>query len=391
MSKRGALSPANRRLTWEELAAATLPRQFPSLGERGEDAVVELVRRVGPIQSQAARAPFLSVAARLPGASYDAITATHESMRLVRSTSLRGTVHTSTREQHAALSAVATRSLAPLWRRTLKLDQGQLDAFRAEVEGLSESAWVTHDDIQGHLHAWFARHGLDESLRATEAGAGHFAFRTHAAMLRRPKSRAAGWDSQAEVVYRSARFAVDEPALDPQAALGSLVRSQLAASGPVTRRDLAWWSGEGLRNVDAAIASLGDELVRSPGPNGLEYLDLAEPPSAAAVEPGPRLLPEYDALLLGYDPKARERFADEDAVLHSWNRANGVHAPTLLLAGRLRGRWKLSRRGGTATIEVEMFPKERPPDAGDLAAPAQAVGAALGLTVVDVQVATISS
>jgi hypothetical protein len=375
-----------RPWTWEELAAATLPRQFPTVRGRGESAVVDLLRRAGPIQSQAARAPFLGVAARLPGASHAAITAAHEAMQVVRSSSLRGTVHTSTREQHAALSAVATRAQAALWRRTLRLDDGQLRAFQAELEAVTEPDWATHDDIEARLRSWLETQGLTESLRATEDGAGHFAFRTHAAMLRRPRNPRAGWDSQSEVVYRAARFAVDETLLDPQQALIALVRAQISASGPLTRRDLAWWSGDGLRNVDAAIAALGDELVSRPGPNGLTYLDLSESAPRDVADPGARLLPEYDALLLAYDPKGRERFADEAAVLHSWNRANGVHAPTLLLEGRLRGRWTLDRAGRRAAITVEMFPGERLLDAGEVATAAEAVGIALGLQITDVHV-----
>src|SRR6478609_3297426 len=308
-----------RPWTWEQLAAATLPRQFPKVRGRGESAVVELVRRVGPIQSQAARAPFLCVASRLPGASYGAVTAAHESMRVVRSTSLRGTVHTSTREQHAALSAVATRALATLWRRTLKLDQPQLEAFRAEIEALSAGRWVTHDEIETALRAWFTSHDLRATLKATENDAGRFAYRTHCAMLRRPRAPSAGWDGQAQVVYRAARYAIGEQAMDPQAALVELVRHHVEASGPVTRRDLAWWSGEGLRNVDAAIESLRNELVSRPGPGGLDYLDLADMKPRSGGDLGARLLPEYDALLLGYDPAARKRFADDEAVLHSWN------------------------------------------------------------------------
>lgn len=380
-----------RPWTWDELAAATLRRQFPRVRGLGEDAVVDLVRRVGPIQSQAARAPFLCMAARLPGASYDAITAAHRSMLVVRSSSLRGTVHTSTRAQHAALCAVASRALATLWRRTLKLDQVQLEAFRAEVEALSASRWVGHDEIETHLRGWMTGQGLHETVTATEKGAGAFAYRTHSAMLRRPKSPTAGWNSQAEVVYRSARHAIDEPPVEPQEALISLVRGQLAASGPATRRDLAWWSGDGLRNVDAAIDSIRDELVSRPGPNGLDYLDLAEPPKGSGADPGPRLLPEYDALLLAYDPKARERFADDAAVRHSWNPANGVHSPTLLLDGRLRGRWRLTRGGGAATIEVEMFSRERPVDPGVLAGAVAALGAALAVTVTDVTVTRLTS
>jgi len=383
---------ATRPWTWEGLAAATLRRQFPRIRGRGEVAVVELVRRVGPIQSQAARAPFLCVASRLPGASYDTMTAPHESMEVVRSTSLRGTVHTSTREHHAALNAVATRALATLWRRTLKLDQRRLDEFRAEIEALSEAQWVTHDEIEAHMRSWFARHALHDSLTATENQAGRFAYRAHAAMLRRPRAAAAGWDGQAEAVYRAARHAIGEQQLDPQDALNLLVHHHLAAAGPVTRRDIAWWSGEGLRQVDAAVDALADEIVVRPGPNGLDYLDLVQAPVRSGdTDPGVRLLPEYDALLLAYDPAARDRFADREAVSYSSNRANGVHAPTVLVDGRLRGKWRLTRSGDSAVIEVETFPGERLLDPGELADQAGAVGAVLALSVTDVRVTRLAT
>ena len=377
-----------RPWTWEALAAATLGRQFPRVRGRDQEAVLEVVRRVGPIQSQAARAPFLSLAARLPGVSYDAITAAHASLGLVRSTSLRGTVHTSPREGHGALNAVATRALAGLWRRTLKLSEPMLRAFRAEIESLSEPGWVTHHEIEAHMRAWFAGHGLRDSLAATENQAGRFAYRGHAAMLRRPRA-GAGWDSQAEVLYRAAAYAIGEVTPDPQDALATLVRGHLAASGPATRRDLAWWSGDGLRNIDAAVASLGDEVSTRHGPNGLDYLDLTSPPASGLGDPGIRMLPEYDALLLGYEPAARDRFADAKAVAHTWNRANGVHSPTLLVDGRLRGRWRLERKAGSATILVEMFPGERPLDPGDLAEQAAAVAAVLATPVTDLAVSRL--
>jgi hypothetical protein len=377
-----------RPWTWEGLAAATLGRQFPRIRGRDEAAVLDVVRRVGPIQSQAARAPFLSLAARLPGVSYDAVTATHASLRLVRSTSLRGTVHTSARDDHGALNAVSTRALAGLWRRTLKLSEPLLREFRAEIESLSEPGWVTHQEIETHMRDWFGRHGLRDSLAATDNEAGRFAYRAHAAMLRRPRA-GAGWDSQAEVVYRAAGYAIGEATPDPQDALATLVRRQLAASGPATRRDLAWWSGDGLRNVDAAVASLGDEISSRPGPNGLDYLDLTSPPASVAADPGIRLLPEYDALLLGYDPPARDRFADAQAVSHTWNRANGVHSPTVLVDGRLRGRWRLERKAGSATILVEMFPGERLLDPGDLTEQAGAIATVLATPVTDVAVSRL--
>jgi hypothetical protein len=191
------------------------------------------------------------------------------------------------------------------------------------------------------------------------------------------------------VVYRSAAYELGETPHDPRQALVSLVRGHVAASGPVSRRDLAWWSGAGLRRVDEALSTLADELVARPGPDGLDYVDLAEGPPAGAGVNGVRLLPEYDALLIGYDPPARARFADAVAIELTWNRSNGVHSPTVLVDGRLRGRWRLARTAGAATIAVEMFPGERHLEPSELSEAVAALGTALGIPVADVRVGRI--
>ncbi len=375
-----------RAWTWETLGAETLRRQFPRVRGRGEAAVVETVRRIGAIQAQSARAPFLGVAARLPGASYDTVTAAHESLGLVRSTSLRGTVHTSTRAEHAVLSPVAARALAPLWRRTLLLDDTELADFRAELEEQTAAGWATHDALETHMRGWLGARGKRDSATATGQQIGRYAFRGHPAMLRRPRS--GGWASQAEVVYRAARFELGEEAMDAQQALVALVRSHLGSAGPLTRQDLAWWSGAGLRQVDAAVEALGEEVVVRPGPDGHSFLDLADPPRAGFADLGVRLLPEFDALVLGYAPAGRYRFAEPELLGLSWSKANGVHSPTVLLDGRLRGTWRLTRSGGgDGTIDVRLFPGEALLDPADLTEPAAAVGAVLALSVTDVTIA----
>lgn len=50
--------------TWADLACANLPRQLPRVAGRGSAGVVDLVRAVGPVQSQVARAPFVTGPAR---------------------------------------------------------------------------------------------------------------------------------------------------------------------------------------------------------------------------------------------------------------------------------------------------------------------------------------
>lgn len=188
-----------RAYTWEELAGLTLPRQFARVRGRGSAAVVELLRRVGPIQSQAARAPYLCVAARLPGASYDALTSAYDSLAIVRSTSLRGTVHTSTREQHAPLAGVAGKALAPGLRRLLLLDDDGIAGFRAELERLAGPGWTSHDDLVSGIVEWLRSNGHEASVATLDRPGARYSMRGHPAMLRRPRA-GGGWDSQAEVV-----------------------------------------------------------------------------------------------------------------------------------------------------------------------------------------------
>ncbi len=173
---------------------------------------------------------------------------------------------------------------------------------------------------------------------------------------------------------------------DPHAALVDLCREHVRWHGPSTRRDVAWWSGTRLREVDAALADLREELVGRPGPDGETYLDLAEGVPTADPDPAPRLLAEFDALLVGYDTAARRRFADPEHLPWYWTQGNGLYSCVLLLDGRLRGSWRLVGAGARRVLELRMFPGERLLDPGDLTAQVRALEAVLACTVPDVRV-----
>ena len=108
-----------RRLTHDQFRLRALARQFPIISGRGSDAVVELFRRLGPIQSQVPRAPFLTISSRLPGVSYETVCTLFESHRLVKTSNIRGTVHTSVAEQFGCLDAVARATRAGQVRNVL--------------------------------------------------------------------------------------------------------------------------------------------------------------------------------------------------------------------------------------------------------------------------------
>ncbi len=172
------------------------------------------------------------------------------------------------------------------------------------------------------------------------------------------------------------------PALAPDSALAALVRRHLGAYGPVTRRDIAWWTGEGLTRVDDAVAHLGDVVEHIDGADGGVYLNLADRP--VGPDPGTRLLAEFDGLLLGFALAGRDRFVSRDNLPLLYRQVNGLFRPAVLHEGRLVATWRLDGAGPSRVLKVEVLPGERAPGTEALAPSIAALGAALDLEVSDV-------
>ena len=363
----------------------TLRRQFPRIRGRGRPAVVELIHLLGPVQSQVPRAPFVSVSARLPGASYATVCAAFDAFEIVKATSLRGTVHVSTREHYPLVDAVSQRTLTSALRNQLRLKRLDVPDVRAEVERYAAGEWRDRAALLEHMRDWLAEHESPESAAIMQGLGASSLVRAHSALLRRPGDGA--WDRRTDVLHRLASRVFDLTPVDPDAALVELTRVHLGSYGPATRRDVAWWTGENLTRVDAAIDRLGDEVVRLRGTDGVIYLDLADRPGGGLSDPGVRLLPEYDGLLLGYAPPARSRFLNLDHIDHIWFRTNGVFAPILLMDGRIVATWRLVKVDRQLHLAVRPIPGEQGVPADVLAEPISHLEKALNLTVDDVDFA----
>lgn len=233
----------------------------------------------GSLQTQVARSAFVAVSARMPGATHDDITTAYERLLVVRGSNLRGTVHTCAGDQHRVVDVVTRRAMSKVWHRSLKLTRVGVDEVRDEIERYATGAWRTPDELRAHLSQWLARRESAESFAASRtSGLGRSMAHVHSALIRRPLR--GGWDQQSAPGYRRATEVLGERRAhspdDPDAALAALARIHLASYGPASRRDIAWWSGEGLRNVDTALTSLGAEVTERPGPGGVPYYDLVE-------------------------------------------------------------------------------------------------------------------
>ena len=362
----------------DELRGLSLGRQFPKIDRVGADAVVAAVDRIGPIQSQTARSPYVGLSARLPGITRADVTGAYESWRIVRGSNIRGTVHTSTADDQLLLDATTRVGQRTLWRRFLRLQHAELDDVWAAIEVYAADEWRTPAELTEFLTTWLDRHGETESVTRMEDQAGRYFAFGHGGLVRRPLR--GDWSGQGAPGYRTAaallpdRCAPDDPVL-------AAVRRHIASYGPVSRHDIAWWSGLGLRQVDVLRDQL--DVTWRAGPDGRAYADLPCSPAAREV-PGVRLLPEFDALLCGYDPRARDRFvaAADNEVL--WHRNNGLMLAPVLLDGRIGGYWRLEGTGRVKTLEVSLFRGTRRPRKAELDEPLASLSRALDVPLASV-------
>lgn len=140
--------------------------------------------------------------------------------------------------------------------------------------------------------------------------------------------------------------------------------------------------GNLLTLVDRAVLDLGDEVVRLEGSDGQTYLELAEPPRGGSADPGLRLLPEFDGLLLGYEGTGRDRFAQPEHLERLWARVNGLFSPAVLHDGRIL------TKGKRHDVEVEMLPGHSCLADDEFNGQIESVEHALDLQITDLRVRT---
>jgi uncharacterized protein YcaQ len=163
---------------------------------------------------------------------------------------------------------------------------------------------------------------------------------------------------------------VDLEALTPAEAQARLVRWYLAALGPSTVEDIAWWSGFGKGEAQKALSALGDELVEVEieGLGERHWMLAADQQPLQEVAPGREpivnLLPSLDPYIMGY--RDRRRFLEREHHDQVFDRAGNAFA-TVWFGGRVVGVW----REQDATIELLVWEDV---DSKALTAEAQRVG-----------------
>lgn len=134
-----------------------------------------------------------------------------------------------------------------------------------------------------------------------------------------------------------------------------LLRRYLQTFGPGTPAEFAYWVGTPQREAQAIWTREESNLARvsvEGAPAAVVRADVADLVEAPSIRPPVRLLPYFDAYLLGH--RDRRHIVDA-ANLKTVYSTQGWVAPVVLVDGRAAGTWSLTRERGRLRIAVTPF------------------------------------
>jgi hypothetical protein len=365
-----------RVIRWADVVVRRLERS--SLTPRA-DSLVHVGSQLGGVQAQLQSSAELQLAARVDGvAQQDVRAALWERRELVKAWTLRGTLHLHPATElplwHAARRAVsvADQSL-PAWRDPNgedhpPLDAEQVAAVRAAVRDVLDGRCLLREEIVEEV---VARVGPAPRARLRSG----FAFflgdlcqgppRGAKVTFARPDQWVEGWH---------------EP--DESEALREACRRFLHAYGPARPSDFLEWFGSG-RLTAADGRALFDSLdlddvdVEGRSAHVLSG-DTAFPPAESSV----RLLPEYDAYVMGF--RQRDVLVPQPVRALVATRPRGRYeGPAglrfLLVDGIAAGFWDRTKRGKRLEVAVAPVRALSKQERDELQTEAARLGAFLGL------------
>ncbi|MBA2383834.1 MAG: winged helix DNA-binding domain-containing protein [Actinobacteria bacterium] len=330
-------------LTLRELNRATLARQL--LLRREQLGVPEAVERLGALQAQRPRAPYVALAARLDGFQREDLSRALHDRAVVRATLMRETLHLVTAADYPHDAAAMAQYFRTL--RAQYLPEGVTMERVVELAGHAAAA------LAEPLEATALRPRLAELEAQIADDRVWRRVRTNAPILHVPGDELHAFGVRNRFVSAAAWLGAVEA--EEAEGLRRLVRRYLGAYGPSTRADVAAWTGLAVATVAPALHALGPDLERLRDERGRELFDLrgaARPPEET---PAPlRLLGEWDNVLLAHADRTR-MFDDETRRLVI--RKNGDVVPTILVDGFVAGTWWWKRRRDVSTLQATPFVK----------------------------------
>ncbi len=153
-----------------------------------------------------------------------------------------------------------------------------------------------------------------------------------------------GWKSNIHTYYPFDEYFpdLDLNVMEESSARKRMVKQYIASYGPVSTRDISWWTGFPKREIDGILDSLKNELVSvdisgRPGPYIMKLSDVKALNSVdISQRPQVHLLPPLDPYLMGF--KNRQHFLHDAHTAFIYDRS-GNATNAILINGRIAGVW----------------------------------------------------
>jgi hypothetical protein len=325
-------------LTMRQLNRATLARQL--LLARSAGSITQAAEQLVGLQAQLPRPPFIGLWSRVEGVQRQEIVEALLDRRLVRGTSMRGTLHVMTAADFWRLRAPLEASLAQGVTKLGVRTEGVERSVLLELGRTFFATPRTFEALRDHLAGVFP--GADARALA-------YAIRLQVPLLQVPGPAAWGFPAASDFI--TAEAWIGPPG--GEARREDLVLRYLGAYGPASAADAQAWTGvSGLRPV---FEALRPRLVSFRAERGGELFDLPDAPRPAADVPAPvRLLPEWDNAIVGRADARLLPPQHRSSVFRPGLRV----LPTVLVDGSVAGTWKMERRRASLTLTVSLFGAE---------------------------------
>ncbi len=334
-----ATSAGGDVLTTRALNRATLERQM--LLRRVHASAEDALERLVGLQAQTPTSPYYALWSRLAGFQPQELAELITGRHAVRMALMRSTIHLVTARDCLPLRAL----LQPMLERGLKGSWGK------RLAGVDPPAVAAAGRVLlAEQPRTFSELGavLRERWPHADGDAMAQAVRTHVPLVQVPPRGVWGQGGLARHVPAQTWLGDEAPAPMTRE---DLVMRYLAAFGPASAADAQAWSGlTGLRTV---VEALRPRLRVFRDEQGRALYDLPDAPRPDGdTDAPPRLLPDYDNLLLSHADRTRVVSDEHRRMAYT---VNGVNPGTFLVDGFVGGFWKASREGACAVVKIRPF------------------------------------
>jgi hypothetical protein len=334
------------------------------------------VRDVGGIHAQVMSAAELSLSARVRGLTQKHVSkALWEERSLVKTWTLRGTLHIHSADE-LGLWLAARRAVAGGWYFHHEVPPKEQKEILAAIAGALDGRCLTREELVEAVSPQVGPWAREHIASGWGTVLGPAAL--NGVLVSGPPQ------GTRVTFVRPDQWLGEQPQYDPQAALAEVLRRYLATFGPASPGHFATWIGGThfkARDAKALLESIADELVEVDVEGKPAWL-LAGREQRPPAPTGVRLIPEYDALVMGF--REREQLFSPEAVArtkaHGKGRLEGPGALSWLLAdGVVAGTWSRKRADKRIELKVEQLRRLTRSNREALAEEAARIGAFFGL------------